>query len=73
MSTERCTCGDTECPWCGTAQGYSPKCRAMRGHLDHPEATERCELDAEHDGPHQFASDRPGGWRIVEAEGGKPC
>ena len=21
MTTERCTCGDTACPWCGTAQG----------------------------------------------------
>lgn len=43
----RCDCGDTECPWCGTAQGTYQAPESPDGpDVDAPEGDE---LDAEYD------------------------
>jgi hypothetical protein len=68
-TSARCDCGDTACPWCGTAQGTYSAPEAPDGpDVDAPEGDE---LDAEYDAhedaiaPLDFAD--PGGTSALRA------
>jgi len=45
-TTERCSCGDPACPWCGTAQGYDHEAERTPPQPRHPRLTAKLEANA---------------------------